>query len=161
MAAVGTTSPVRFGYRDRSGELTHTLIHFPPLQDNASNAGILDGTTGSIAVVGTALALLTKCRQAKDTLSIAVGAGLSGLPTAADAQREWAIRWQYQDTVTLKFFRFDSPAPIDSVIQDGTDVIDMSDALVVAFKTAFEADCVSPDGNAVELLSGRVVGRRN
>jgi len=161
MADVGTTSPVRYGYRDRSGELTHTLIHFPPLQDDADNSGILDAAVGSIAVVGSALALLTKCRQAKDTLSIQVGAGLTGLPTAADAQREWAIRWQYQDNTTLKFFRFDSPAPIDAVVQDGTDVIDMTNALVIAFKTAFEADCVSPDGNAVTLLSGRIVGRRN
>jgi hypothetical protein len=161
MADIGVTSDVRYGYRDRSNELTHSLVHFPPIQDDADNSGILDPAVGSIAVVGSALALLTKCRQAKDSLSLQVGAGLAGLPTAADAQREWAIRWSYQDNVTLKFYRFDTPAPIDAVVQDDTDKILMSNALVIAFKTAFEANCVSPVGNPVTLISGVIAGRRN
>jgi len=160
MAAVGVTSPVRFGYRDFSNELSHTLLHFPAISDNSSNSGLLDGATGSIALVGTALASLTKCAQAKDTLSIELANG-SGVPTEPDAQREWAIRWQYQDVTTGKLYRFDSPAPIDAVIVAGTDSIDMSDALVIAFKTLFEADCVSPVGNDVVLIGGRIVGRFN
>lgn len=161
MTALGTTSKVHFGYRDRSGELTGTQLHFAPIDDGADNSAILDPTTGAIAVVGTAAALLTKCRQAGDTLSIKTDNGLSGLPTAADAQREWAIRFRYQDDVTSKLYRFDIPAPIDAVVQDGTDQIDMAETLVAAFKVAFEANCVSQDGNAVTLLDGRIVGRRN
>jgi len=161
MTALGTTSVVHFSYRDRSGELTRSQVHFAPVDDGADNSAILDPATGAIAVVGTALSLLTKCVQAGTTLSNKLSNGTAGLPVAADAQREWAIRWKYQDSVTGKFYRFDTPAPIDAVVVAGTDAIDMANALVIAFQAAFEADCLSPDGNAVELLSGQIVGRRN
>jgi hypothetical protein len=161
MAALGDVSKVHFSYRDISGELTRSQLYFAPVDDSADNSSLLDQATGAIAIVGTAMSLLTKLRQAGTNLSIQMDAGLAGLPTAADAQREWAIRWDYQDSVTNKHYRFDTPGPIDSVVQTGTDLIDMGDALVIAFKTAFEADCLSPVGNAVVLNSGRIVGRRN
>lgn len=161
MTALGITSKVTFGYRDRSGESTKFQVHFQPVDDAADNSALLDPATGGIAVVGSAAALLSKCRQAGDTLSIKTSNGLTGLPAAADAQREWAVRCQYQDDVTGRFYRFDIPAPIDALVQDGTDLIDATEALWVAFKTAFEANCVSPDGNAVTLVSGRIVGRHS
>lgn len=161
MSALGDYSNVHFSYRDRSSELTRSQLHFQPIDDSGDNSGVLDPTTGAIAVVGTALSLLTKCVQAGTTLSIKLDNGTAGLPAAADAQREWAIRWRYQDDVTGKYYRFDTPAPIDAVVQAGTDIIDMSDALVVAFQAAFEANCISEDGNAVTLIDGRVVGRRS
>jgi len=161
MAAVGVVSKVHYGYRDRSNELTHSQLYFAPLDDTGDNSAIIDQTTGAIAVVGTALSLLTKLTQAKTTLSIEMQPDSGTLPAAADAQREWAIRWSYSDTVTGKFYRFDTPGPIDAVVLPNTDQIDMTQALVVAFQAAFEADCVSPVGNAVALLSGRIVGRRS
>jgi len=161
MAPLPEPSKVHFSYRDYSNELTRSQLYFNPLDTTASNAGLIDPATGAIAVVGTALSLLTKLVQAGTTLSIDMSGGTAGLPIAPDAQREWAIRWQYQDDVTSRFYRFDTPGPIDAVILPNTDLIDMTDALVIAFKAAFEANCVSPVGNAVVLVQGRVVGRRS
>jgi hypothetical protein len=161
MTALGDVSKVHFSYRDRSGELTRSQLYFVPVDDSADNSSLLDQATGAIAIVGTALGLLTKLNQAGTNISIQIDAGTAGLPAAADAQREWAIRWDYQDTTTNKHYRFDTPGPIDAVVVAGTDLIDMGNALVIAFKAAFEADCKSPVGNAVVLNSGRIVGRRN
>jgi len=161
MTAINTFSNVHYSYRDYSNELTKTQLHFAPIDDAGNNDALLDAATGSIAVVGTAASLLTKCVQAGTTLSVKMDNGTAGLPVAADAQREWATRFSYQDDVTGKFYRFDIPAPVDAIVQSGTDLIDMADALVVAFKAAFEANCISEDGNAVTLVSGRIVGRRS
>jgi len=161
MAALGDISKVHYSYRDRSNELTRSQLYFAPVDDSGDNSALLDPATGAVAVVGTALSLLTKLTQAGTHISIELSPDAGTLPSAADAQREWAIRWSYADTVTGKKYRFDTPGPIDAVVVAGTDFIDMANALVIAFVAAFEADCLSPVGNAVNVLNGRIVGRRN
>ena len=159
MAAVGTTSKANFSYRDRSGEISRTQLHFEALDDTGDNSGIL-GALGTISVTGTLLNTLTDCVEAGTNLTNKLDVGAAGLPASDFAQRELAARFTYQDTVTGKYYRFDVPGPNDDLIQAGSDDVDMS-GLVAAFKVAFDANCVSEVGNPVTLLSGKIVGRRS
>jgi len=74
--------------------------------------------------------------------------------------REIAVRFTYQDDVTGKLYRFDIADPVDIFVANG-DEVDMGDALVIALKALVDADWRSELGNAVTLISGRKVGRRN
>jgi hypothetical protein len=42
-----------------------------------------------------------------------------------------------------------------------TDVVDWGGAEMAALETAFEANVLSPDGNAVQIDKGVLIGRRN
>jgi RAB protein geranylgeranyltransferase component A len=74
--------------------------------------------------------------------------------------REIAVRFTMQDNVTGKLYRFDIADPVDIFNTDSDDV-DMADALVVALKAIVDGDWKSEMGNAVTLISGKKVGRRN
>lgn len=74
--------------------------------------------------------------------------------------REIAVRFTYQDDVTGKLYRFDIPDPTDIFVSNGDDV-DMTKLGVIALKALVDADWRSELGNAVTLISGRKVGRRN
>lgn len=161
MAAVGESSKVHYSYLDHSGERTRTQIYFQPLDDSGDNSGLLDAVTGAIAVMGTALAAITRLPQAGTTMSTSVDEASPSLPADAMAQREIAIRWVYADDVTGKKYRFDSPAPVDAIVPTGSDEVNMAAAAVITFKAVFDAQARSVDGNTVTLLTGRFVGRRS
>jgi hypothetical protein len=74
--------------------------------------------------------------------------------------REEAVRFTYQDNVTGKLYRFDIADPVD-IFNTNSDDVDMGDALVIALKAVVDADWKSELGNAVTLISGKKVGRRN
>jgi hypothetical protein len=158
---IGQSSKARFAYLDHSAEVTHTALHFEPLFSDASNVGVLDTPAGSVALIGTALALITKLPQAGTTMSVQLDTSTPSIPTDATAQRETAIRWTYADTTTGKKYRFDVPAPIDDIVPTGTDEVNMASLDVIAFKAVFDAEVRSEVGNGVALISGRFVGRHN
>lgn len=158
MAVIGDHSEAVFSYRDFSGEVSRVKLNFQPLDDSGDNSGLL-GALGDVPTVGTLLNALTDCVEAGTNMSVKLDAGGAGLPASAFAQRELAARMKYQDNVTLKFYRFDIPGPINDIIQSGTDEIDMDAVAMVAFKVAFDANAKSPVGNAVTLIDGRLVGR--
>lgn len=161
MADIGNNSKVHFSYLDHSGERTRTQVYFEPVDDSGDNSALLNQTTGAIALLGTALALLTRCPQAGTTVSIPIDVASPGLPADAMAQREMAIRWQYTDVITGEKGRFDTPAPVDAIVPTGSDNVNMAAAAVLAFKAVFDAQARSKDGNAVQLISGKLVGRRS
>lgn len=160
MATVGVSTDATYSYRDRSGEISRTTIHYEPLDDSGDNSSVI-GALGAVSVVGTLLNALTDCTEAGTNLNNKVDVGSPGLPVSEFAQRELAARMRYQDNVTGKYYRFDIPGPINALIQAGTDAVDMDALAMVAFKVAFDADARSEVGNAVTLLDGKIVGRRS
>lgn len=160
MAAIGTYSTATWSFRDFSGETSRTRLHFAPVDDSGDNSGLF-GALGSIPVVGTLLEALSDCVQSGTNMALKLDNGSAGLPTSDFAQRELAARFTYQDTVTGKYYRFDVPGPVALLIVAGTDNVNIATGPGAAFKVAFDAECISEDGNPVVLLSGKIVGRRN
>lgn len=155
---MATESDVSVSWLDRSGEITRTKFH--SIGPGVGGVTYVGMETGISLIMG-AMVPLSKLTHLKTQVNIPLDTNPRTLPVAADAQREWAIRFTYSDNVTGKLYRFDVPAPIDAVVQDGTDVIDMANALVIAFKAAFDLDGRSEVDNPVTLISGRIVGRRS
>lgn len=157
------STKVHFGYIDHSAEPTRTQLHFPAILANGTNfPNIFDPSpSGKVDNVRLALADVTKLNETNVQASITAHQATGSIPADATAQRETAIRFTYIDNVTNKKYRFDIPAPADAYVPTGSDDVNMAAAVVQAFKTIFEANCVSPDGNAVTLLYGKFVGRRN
>jgi len=160
---VANSTPVHIGMVDKSGEQTGTMLYFEPILDDGTNWDDLfdQGGANIYDIVKVPMILLTKLNLTRSIASVEVERSSGTLPAAADAQREWATRFVYLDTVTNKKYSFTIPAPVDSIVQEGTDVVDLGNALVAAFITVFEANCVSPEGNAVSVLSARVIGRNS
>jgi hypothetical protein len=148
---------VKFGMIDHSAESCGPSLYF----DDTDAPDFSDAYTAA-GLVGTALNLLTDCGFTRTTLSAIVAAANDGPPAAVHAQREIAIRVTYKDTVTGRYERFDIPGPVDGVYPGtGTDVIPLDNIAAAAFIAVFEAQCVSQDGNAVEVTHIQLVGRNN
>lgn len=160
MADIGVSSKVRWGFLDHSAETTHVQLHLSPLDDAGDNSAIFDlfSPAGALTV---ALYAMSKLEPTNIITSIPIAQSAPTVPTDATAQREVAIRFIYADNVTGKKYRFDVPAPVDAIVPTGSDDVNMAAALIVAFKAVFDANAKSELGNAVTLLSGRFVGRRN
>jgi hypothetical protein len=148
---------VHFGMSDHSAEACGPSMYF----DDADAPDFTDAQTAA-GLVETALDILTDCAMTKTTLSAVIAAQNEGTPSVVTAQREIAVRVTYKDTVTGKFERFDVPGPATTFYPGaGTDVIPLDNVIAAAFILVFEANCVSMDGNAVEVTNIRLVGRNN
>jgi len=159
MAPIGTYSSATFKFRDNSDETSRTRLHFIPLDKSADNSPLL-GALGSIPVFGTALIACSDAVFAGTDMSVKLDNGSAGLPSDEKAQREMVARMKYQDTVTGKFYHFDIPAPSALLIAPGTDDVVIGTGPGAALKVAFDAECISEDGNPVVLLGGIITGRR-
>jgi len=147
---------------DHSKEQTRVSFNLTPI--------LADGTNWdtTISDVGSQLALSKAAIDAITGLNhVATGVNVPRFyedsPITYPAyghDRELAVRFTYQDDVTGKLYRFDIPDPVD-IFSDNSDDVDMGNALVIALKAIVDADWVSELGNAVTLISGRKVGRRN
>lgn len=86
---------------------------------------------------------------------------LSPAAVTQAAQRELKLLVRYRDTVTSKIYRVAVPgADLTAVtLLAGTDLVDLVTSPMNTFVTRFEAFVASPDGNAVEIVDVRVVGR--
>lgn len=81
-------------------------------------------------------------------------------PVDPNAQREMKWRVDYQDTVNFSRHQFEIPVALRAgQVIEGTDLADLTTAEWVAFVSAFETLCKSPDGNGVEVLGAELVGR--
>lgn len=84
----------------------------------------------------------------------------SAAPTDVNAQRERKWRVDYEDTVNLGKHQFEIPvALVTGQLVSNTDLANIETTEWVAFIAAFEALVKSPDGNAVNVLGARLVGR--
>ena len=154
-------STLHFGMIDKSGEQSGVLLHIDAPADGDDYDAIIDPVTGIHQLLKDALIPLTKLNLTRTILSVEVDTSSGSLPSAADAQREWAIRFTYKDLTTNRKYSFTVPAPVDAVVQSGTDEVDGGNLLIAAFITAVEAYCKSPDGNDIDVQSGRIIGRNS
>lgn len=129
---------------------------------------IVDITAGNLAATQTQLAALLTAIEGivlgvlnrerivlSDTLS-------SSAPAASNlAQRE--IKWlvTYTDTVTHRLFKSEIPTAKISLLTGNSESLDLAAGEGLAFKTAFEAVVKSIEGNAVQVISVKYVGRKS
>lgn len=120
-------------------------------------SGALPATGGSLAA---AMCALSGCTCIISDVQAAQNQFAKTPPASAFAQRELGLLVTYQDTVTKKNYRLTIPGPAwDTIGQVGSDLVDPNAAAWTTFVTAFEANALSPDGNAVTVTGGRLVGR--
>lgn len=146
-------------WRDYSGEYSSTAFNV------ATPSGATydwDALAASIDAVGDAMEAVTFCTRGKEQVSVATAIGSDAYPVDEEAQRELALRIFYQDDVTGKKYHVSLPGPqLPLMVSLGFDVVSWSGAEMVALESAFEANVLSPDGNAVSIVTGTIVGRRN
>lgn len=154
------TSKTQLTFMDESGEMSRVVVNGPDA--TALNIASLDdnaqfGTAGGIA---TTIASLSLCTPVKADL-VASSNGFPHTPPGSRyAQRETGLLVRYSDNVTGKMYRITIPGPDWANIGlAGSDMVNTANAAWLAFVTAFEAQCLSPDGNAVTVVDGRFVGR--
>lgn len=151
---------VTYSYMDETKESTRINLSLPAIASDGSNWNSVIAAVGSkLALLGTALSSMTLCDEYKSQISIVIAKSAPTYPSDAGAQREFVARFTYSDNVTGTLYRFDLPGPGD-IFKAGTDEVDLTNVGGLAFKAAFEANAVSPVGNAVTLLRGVRQGRR-
>lgn len=154
-------SKVTFGYIGNSGEPSATKVHIPDLTAANFDNSVDEGAGGVIGDLKAALDAITLMNNVQRSIQVVTGVDPGSLPSEPYAQREIKLYVSYIDTVTAKKYSFTVPGPDLSLIaQTGTDIVDhTSNVLAIALTTQFEANCVSPDGNAVAIHQMRLVGR--
>jgi len=148
---------IHFGMIDHSSESCGPSVYVEEL-DN-SNYDAIDTSVGLVQV---ALGVLSDCNFVRTTMGVELAAGGGTAPATVTAQREIGIRVGYRDTVTGRMESFVVPGPATTFYPaTGTDVIPLDNVVAAAFIAVFEANCVSQDGNPVNVVSMRLVGRSN
>ncbi len=97
----------------------------------------------------------------QSTLNTAVNkdAGPGGASGDAFATRKLKYLCRAIDDVTLEKFEREVPAPDMSLLTGNTDFADLTAGAGLTFKTDWDANVLSPDGNASTLQSAQLVGR--
>lgn len=146
---------------DHSNEKTRTKLYLEEVDPNGTNwPDLAVPVTGSAALIKAAMDAVTNLNHVTTKFSIPIADSVATPPADAMAQREIAIRWTYVDTVNGRYGSFHTYAPIDGLIQLGTDVIDLAaNAFALAFVAVIEANAVSRDDNPIQMVSARLVGR--
>jgi len=145
-----------WGYNDISRERSTMTVHAETLTDVnfVAQGALRDALHGAVSVLSLGLEI-TEQYGNRDQIS-------NNVEPSASGQREIKIVFIYEDVVTKKLYNTEIPvADGDAYIVGGTDIIDLTDPDISAFRTAFEAYALSPYPalNAVSIKSGRVVGR--
>lgn len=140
---------VSASYADASNELSNVSFYV----DGAS------ADTASAAITAAMDNVSSGIRRKTDIVLPYVFS--NAVPTSAYANRETKMLVSYEDTTTFKRYTLTIPMPnLGTVLRlPNTDLFDMSDEPLAAFITAFEANALSQDGNAVNVLSCKLVGR--
>lgn len=150
---------VTLSYRDYSSEVSRTGLYFA---DPSGAAFDWSAFAAAIDTVNDAVEAVTDCVRGPEAVSVQLAAGSSATPTNEDAQRENGLRVFYQDQVNGRKGNFTIPGPDKSLMGvQGTDLVDWSGTEMAALETAIEANCVSRDGNAIQILYGKLIGRNN
>lgn len=156
------TLDAKLTFVDYSKEKTSVNFHLADVAADGSNWDTLVSDVASeLALSKAAIDAITGLNHVET--SVRVPAVYEDTPITYPGyghDRELAVRFTYQDDVTGIMYRFDIADPVDIFVSNGDDV-DMGDALVIALKAIVDNDWRSELGNAVTLISGHKVGRRN
>jgi len=153
------TGELRFTVQDYTGERAGHAVDIADI--TAANFAAVMDAGGLVADYYDALDDIVIGNITKEVISarnINISSGNAG---SVWAQIE--IRWYvpYTDDVTGKVYGRTIPTPDLTLLAVGTDNMDMTLAAAIAYKAAFEAAVVSPDGNAVTMGVPYVVGRNS
>jgi hypothetical protein len=151
------TSQYSLTFLDRSRETSIVSLNIPSITP-VNFANILTG--GIPAALSDAIATLSLCTPMVESVTLPSVRRPATTPASPYAQREIAIRVAYQDNTTLSKYSVTIPgADLANLGQADTDLIAPDNVVFAAFVSVFEGAVVSPDGNTVTVLSGRIVGR--
>lgn len=146
-------------WKDFSNENSVTQFN---LEDPSGAAYDWAALETSLDTVGDAFEALTYCTRGKEQINAQVALGSPAIPADEEAQRELALRIFYFDTTTGKKYQMSLPGPrLDLMVSAGFDIVDWAGTEMATLETAFEANVLSPDGNAVQIITGSIVGRHN
>lgn len=84
------------------------------------------------------------------------------VPSDKDAQRERKFLVVFEDVTTLALYRMEVPCAdyaLTDLFDGSTDMVDLTQTEIAAFISAFETLCKTVEGNAVNVVSIRGVGR--
>jgi hypothetical protein len=146
-------------YTDFSGEVSSVSFNVDTpsgaAYDFASLVAAVDG-------IGDAIDAVCLCTRGNDSLFMKLQDGSILYPADENAQREAGLRVFYHDGTNNKKYHLTIPGPDKSLMAvAGTDLVDWAGAEMAALEAALEADVLSPDGNAIIIDKGVLVGRRN
>jgi len=152
---------VSFNLIDYSSERTSTKVNVADLESDGSN---MAAVLASISALQTALLLTTDCNHVSTTFTQTTDTNVATPPSVVTAQREFSIRVKAVDTVTNEFTSFTVPGPAEAFYPpQGVpgDYIPLSNAMFAALILVLEANLVSPAGNPIEVVEGRLMGRNS
>jgi hypothetical protein len=154
------TSKVTVSFRDHSNEVGRTQFLLDEIAGDGSNYAAL--VTAASTIQG-AIDDITLLDDAGYQLADILGSDPGSIPASNLAQREYGLRIYLVDNQGWKgTMTIPGPDLSALTIPEGGDAVTLADASVMAaLVTALEADAISPDGNAVEVVRARVVGRNN
>lgn len=148
-----------FNMIDYSGEKTRTKVYLPAVAGDGTN---WDDILTSEGLLRTALYLTTDMHEISSDVSVEVHTGAGTPATVETAQREWAIRVKYRDATNGRYGHFTVPGPKTTFYPpQGSDVVPLDNVIFAAFITVLEANLKSRDGNAINIVEGRLIGRSN
>lgn len=142
-------------FLDYSGERSSMTFHFPAV--TALNIADFLADFGDLRTATEAISLgsLVGDSWTGDTTKYDAAP-----PTDVNAQRERKFLVIYQDTVNLALYRLEIPvADFTGRLVDDTDLVDLTNTEVAAWITAAEVLVRSPEGNTINVLEMRAVGR--
>lgn len=146
---------------DNSGETSTFRLYLPEI-----TAANFDQVTGDDAVtdaygrIHAAIATVSKCNFVKETIIGKEYRDLPVVPGDKEAQRELKALWHYVDTVNFRHGSFEVPGPdLNLLAEQGSNRIDLEEVTAAAFKAVIEGNCVSPDGNPIQITRAEIVGR--
>jgi len=140
---------VSASYADASNEVSNVSFYVDAVDFDADSAAI----TAAIDAVSAGI------RRKTDIVLPYVFSNAT--PTGVHANRESKMIVSYEDTVTFKRYVASIPMPNLAVCNrlPNTDLFDLTDEPVASLVTALEANALSQDGNAINILSCKFVGR--
>lgn len=153
-------SKVHLTFLDESGEKSSVDYYIPALTAGNIAASLDEANPSTAGSTSATLSSLSACTYIAESVSAGDNKFAQTPPGNVMAQREIGLLVTYSDSVTGKAYRITIPgADWANIGLSGSDTVDPANASWVAFKAAFEGHAVSPDGNAVTISGGRLVGR--
>lgn len=147
-------------FRDNTGEMSRVEIYTEDMTAGNIAAMLASADPDTVGGLAESIAHLSLCQLAKYDVTALQFVYSGAVPPSLYAQRELALLVTYTDTVNGKTGRVSIPGPDwTNLGQTGSDNVNPTAPLWVAFVTAFEAAAHSADGNPVEIVGGRLVGR--
>lgn len=147
-----------FNFLDRSAERSKMSVYVPDV-----TPANLDGTKAALLDLRTAISALCLCSMgATPELVSEVHSDVATLPASPYAQRERRAIFDCIDSVSGRRFDIGVPCPdMTDMALPGTDAINLADTEVALYVAALLAKSVSPEGNAFQVIKGKIIGVAN